>query len=294
MNTTMVPLDSAWIAANPVPVHGRGTTKNSRGRVLVIGGSRLVPGALRLTGEAALRVGAGKLQLATVASAAPLLGMLVPEAATLSLPEDQTGEIGLGFEQILVEALRAFDSVVIGPGMVSSEISGTILSTILQELGEEQHLVIDAAAISAMRHLRAYVTPHSQRIIMTPHHGEMAALTGLSESEVESDAQQIAVQVSSDYGVTVVLKGSDTVVASATEKPLHYAGGGTGLATAGSGDVLAGAIGGLLARGARPFLASGWGVWLHGQSGRRVATINGPIGFLARDISSEFPRLLPQ
>lgn len=261
---------------------------------MVIGGSRVVPGALRLTGEAASRVGAGKLRLATAASAAPLLGMLVPEAATLSLPEDQTGEIGRGFEQILREALGEFDSVVIGPGMVSSEIIGDVLSTILEELGEEQHLVIDAAAISAMKNLRAYIAPHGERIIVTPHHGEMAALTGILECEVEADAQQAAVHVSSDYGVTVVLKGSDTVIASGAEKPLHYDGGGTGLATAGSGDVLAGAIGGLLARGATPFLASGWGVWLHGQSGRRVATINGPIGFLARDISSEFPRLLPQ
>jgi ADP-dependent NAD(P)H-hydrate dehydratase len=294
MTATITPLDSAWIAANPVPVHSRGTTKNSRGRVLVIGGSRLVPGALRLTGEAALRVGAGKLRLATIASAAPLLGMFVPEAATLSLPEDQSGEIGQGVEQILEEALHAFDSVVIGPGMVSSEAATDILSVILQELGDEQHLVIDAAAISAMKKLRAYVEAHSERIVVTPHHGEMAAWTGLSDSAVEADAQQIAVQVSSDYGVTIVLKGSDTVIASSAEAPLHYAGGGTGLATAGSGDVLAGAIGGLLARGATPFLASGWGVWLHGQSGRRVATTDGPIGFLARDISSEFPRLLPQ
>lgn len=254
----------------------------------------MVPGALRLTGEAALRAGAGKLQLATVASAVPLLGMFVPEAATLSLPEDPAGEIGQGFEQALEKALSAFDSVVLGPGMMSPDIAAQLLGTILGSLGNEQHLVIDATAISTIKDLRARVLPNRDRIIMTPHHGEMAALTGLSENEVSSDAQRIAVQVSSDYGVTVVLKGSDTVIANAAENALYYAGGGTGLATAGSGDVLAGAIGGLLARGAKPFIASAWGVWLHGQSGRRVATIDGPIGFLARDISSEFPRLLPQ
>jgi ADP-dependent NAD(P)H-hydrate dehydratase len=130
--------------------------------------------------------------------------------------------------------------------------------------------------------------------VFTPHYGEMAMLTGLDEAVIARSSEKVARDVSAQYGAVVVLKGSDTVIAAPDGTALYYGGGGTGLATGGSGDVLAGAIGGLLSRGASPLIAAGWGVWLHGQSGRRVATTNGPIGFLAREVPAEFPRLLPQ
>jgi ADP-dependent NAD(P)H-hydrate dehydratase len=95
------------------------------------------------------------------------------------------------------------------------------------------------------------------------------------------------------FRATVVLKGETTVIVSGSAV-LHYDGGGVGLATAGSGDLLAGAIAGILSRGAAPLTAAGWGVWLHGQAARRLATDPGPIGFLARELPREFPHLLPQ
>jgi hydroxyethylthiazole kinase-like uncharacterized protein yjeF len=289
-----IPIDSGWIAANPLPVHGHGTTKNSRGRVLVIGGSCTVPGAMRLTGEAALRVGAGKLQMATVGSAAVMLGLLVPEAAAIALPEDADGEIGAPLPERLEKALDACDTLVLGPGIGDPETAERLLRAAVARPREDMQLVIDAMAIGCARDMRDALAPFAGRLIFTPHYGEMAVLTGREADEIAGDPVGIARDVAAEYGAIAVLKGSSTVIATPDGAVLHYPGGGTGLATGGSGDVLAGAIGGLLSRGTEPVAAAGWGVWLHGQSGRRVATTCGPIGFLAREVPAEFPRLLPQ
>jgi NAD(P)H-hydrate repair Nnr-like enzyme with NAD(P)H-hydrate dehydratase domain len=122
----------------------------------------------------------------------------------------------------------------------------------------------------------------------------MAALTGRSEEEIAQDSEAIAREAAERFGAVVVLKGAGSVIASPAGDLLHYSGGGSGLATAGSGDVLSGIIGGLLARGADPVLASAWGVWLHGEAGRACAAKLGPIGFLARELLPELPALLPQ
>lgn len=294
MSGEAIAIDSSWLAANPTPVHGSGTTKNSRGRVLVIGGSRTVPGALRLTGEAALRAGAGKLQMATVESAAVMLGLLVPEAASFGLPEDEAGEIMSLDTAALDDALEGCGVLVIGPGVGDAAAAERMLRAALARAPDDVVLVIDAMAIGCARALRAELAGFAGRLILTPHHGEMAVLTGLDEDAILDNPAAAAREVARDYGAVVALKGSDTVVTAPDGALLHYGGGGIGLATGGSGDVLAGAIGGLISRGAAPLVATGWGVWLHGQSGRRVATTRGPIGFLGRELSEEFPRLLPQ
>ncbi|MFD1786211.1 NAD(P)H-hydrate dehydratase [Sphingomonas floccifaciens] len=293
MSEADTPIDSTWIAANPLPVHGRGTTKNSRGRVLVIGGSRKVPGATRLTGEAALRVGAGKVQLATVETAAVPLGLMVPEAATIALPEDEQGEIGPA-DTALRSALEACDTVVIGPGVGTPDGAARLLDIVLDTARDDLTLVVDAMAIGCMRDVGDKVAAFGGRIVLTPHYGEMAVLCGAEEDEIAADPRSFAHDAARTYRAVVALKGSDTVIAASDGTSLHYGGGGTGLATGGSGDVLAGAIAGLLSRGATPLVATGWGVWLHGQSARRMATVSGPIGFLARQLPDEFPHLLPQ
>ena len=287
-------IDSAWIAANPPPVHGRGTTKNSRGRVLVIGGSAMVPGAVRLTGEAALRAGAGKLQMATVDTATAALGIVVPEAAVIGLPIGDDGEIAPCTPKLLQASIKNADVVVLGPGMGTPQAAGYLLALVTSLATEETLLILDAAAIPCMRDFGVALGGFRGRLIATPHHGEMAALTGVDIDAIAADPEKIAGDIARRFGVIVVLKSSYTVVATPDGESLHYGGGGIGMATGGSGDVLAGAIGGVAARGAEPLVAAGWGVWLHGQAGRRVATDRGPVGFLARELPDEFPRLLPQ
>ncbi len=290
--TDPTPLDSAWIAAHPAPVHASGTTKNSRGRVLAIGGARMVPGAIRLVGEAALRVGCGKLQLATIASGATMLGMLIPEAAVIALPEDEDGEIA--WDQSLCKAVADCDALVLGPGVSTKEVAEKLIHALVGEAPEEAKVVLDAQAVACAGDLAKLLAPFRGRLVMTPHEGEMASLTGRDMEEIKRDPAAIACEVAARFGAVVALKGSQTHIASPEGEVLHFLGGGTGLATGGSGDVLAGAVAGLLSRGASPMEATGWGVWLHGQAGRRMAGRHGPIGFLARELPAEFPLLLPQ
>lgn len=289
----MTPLDSAWIAANPPPVHGEGTTKNSRGRVLAIGGSMRVPGATLLTGEAALRAGCGKLQMATVAAAAMPIGVAVPESAVIALAEAE-GQIAGDGGASLGKALESCDAVIVGVGIDDPDTAERLARRVLADAGDDAAVLIDAGAIGGLRQCRNMLARFSGRVVITPHHGEMAVLTGLDTDAIASDAERIARDVARDYGIVVVLKSDDTWIATPGGETLHYLGGGIGLATAGSGDVLAGAIAGLLSRGAEPLAAAGWGVWLHGHAGRRLAQSRGPIGFLARELGGEFPRLLPQ
>jgi ADP-dependent NAD(P)H-hydrate dehydratase len=289
----MTPLDSAWIAANPLPVHGGGTDKNSRGRVLAIGGSRRSPGAIRLTGEAALRAGAGKVRMATLADAALTLGLLVPEAGIVPLPAGEDGEIG-DAEAVLGPVLGGADAVVVGPGMTASDAAHRVATSVASRLGNKAALLLDAAAIGCAGDLADVLQPLRDRLVFTPHHGELATLTGVEADAIAADPAHHARQVADRFGAVVALKADQTVVAAPDGTLLHYLGGGVGMATGGSGDVLAGVIAGLLARGADPLLATAWGVWLHGHAGRRMAARHGPIGFLARELLPEVPRLLPQ
>lgn len=251
------PVDSGWIAAHPTPIHGPGTDKNSRGRVLAVGGSRTVPGALRLTGEAALRAGAGKLQMATVEAAAMMLGVAVPEAGVIALPEDERGEIAQAAADALIEALGRADAAVLGPGMSDPASTDRLLRAVLAERADDVALVLDAAAIGCAKDMRELLAPYRGRMVLTPHHGEMAALTGMDVAEIADTCEETALRVAAEFGAVVVLKSSDTVIADADGTLLHYGGGGIGLATGGSGDVLAGAIAGLLSRGAVPLVAAG-------------------------------------
>jgi hydroxyethylthiazole kinase-like uncharacterized protein yjeF len=232
--------------------------------------------------------------MATIASASTGLGLLVPEAGVVGLEEDPDGEIIGDPQPSLRKALDSCEALIVGPGIGTTQAATALLRTVLEHPRDDLTLVIDALALGCASELKVELAAFAGRIFFTPHHGEMAMLTGLDEDTIGNDPERIAREVAEAYSAMVVLKGSDTVIAGPAGELLHYSGGGTGLATAGSGDVLAGAIGGLVSRGALPLVAAGWGVWLHGQGGRRVATTAGPIGFLARELPPEFPRLLPQ
>lgn len=290
-----VPLDSGWLAAHPLPVHGDGTTKNSRGRVLAIGGSKRVPGGLKLTAEAAFRVGAGKVVMATIASAAPSVGNDLPEAAVLALGEDDAGEIACIPPEPLMEALDYCDAVVLGPAMTEKGAASDVLGRVADALPQETALVADAAAVACAGGLEDRLQRLRGRLVLTPHAGEMASLCGCGEDAVADDPQGMARGAADRFGAVLVLKGTRTLIAVPGEPELlEYAGGGVGLATGGSGDVLAGAIAGLLARGAEPRVAAAWGVWLHGQAGSALAVRVGTVGFLGRELLPELPRWLPR
>lgn len=285
------PIDAKWRAANPLPGIGDGMDKEERGRALIVGGSAFVPGALLLTGEALLRAGAGKVQLATIASVAVPLGVQFPEAAVIALPADDTGEIAGDALAVLREAAEACRALIVGPGMRARPQTAALVEALLEATGEDTPILIDAGAMTALSDRADILKSWGGHIVLTPHHGELAALTGQDKAAIARDPQQAAIDAAARFDAIVVLKAEETIIAGGGA-PLHYAGGAPGLGTAGSGDVLAGVIGGLLARGADPVMAAGWGVWLHGEAGRAAGAAIGPIGFLARDLLAYIPGLM--
>ena len=285
-------IDAAWLRAHPLPLHGEGTDKNSRGHVVAIGGSRQVPGGLLLTGEAALRAGAGKIQLATVASCALGLGIALPEAGVIALDETSEGEIDAGEIAGLRESLERCDSVVVGPGMTSTDRACALIDALLRGLLGQQNLLLDAVAIHATRGREQALCAYRGALILTPNPDELASLLGCDGARIADDPTGCARAAAERLGAVTVCKGSETFVAAPDGALLHYGGGGTGLATGGSGDVLAGIIAALTARGAEPLTAAAWGVWLHGEAGRRLAKDVGPIGFLARELLPLVPGLM--
>lgn len=284
----MIALDTAWLAANPLPQPAGVTDKNARGRLLVAGGSLRVPGALMLSGEAAFRAGAGKVQLATVAPAALPLGIAMPEAAVIALPANADGELGAEAADGVAAMIARCDALAIGPGMGAGAEPQPILAALL-ERAPQVPLLLDAAMLRAAGSQGERLATHAGPVVLTPHPAEMTALMGGEAGEACAErAEAAAVR----FQATVVLKSTETWIATDGQPTLHYPGGGPGLATGGSGDVLAGIIGGLLARGASPQIAAAWGVWLHGESGRRCAERSGRIGLLARELLASIPRLM--
>jgi len=285
----MISLDQAWLSANPLPCPDAETDKNKRGRVLVAGGAETVPGALLLTGEAAFRAGAGKVQLATVVRAAITLGLQMPEAAVFGLPANGAGELAGEAGRELADMLEMCDIAVLGPGMGDKADASQILREMLSGAASRPALLLDSVLIGAVADLAEEVRAWDGPVVLTPHAGEMAALMACDENDI---SPALAEEAAGRFGVTVVLKTSRTWIASPNTPTLHYDGGGPGLATGGSGDVLAGIIAGLLARGADPRTATGWGVWLHGAAGRLLAQRVGPLGFMAHELLPELPKLM--
>lgn len=288
------PLDAAWLARHPLPDPHDSSDKNERGRVLVVGGSRTVPGGLRLTGEAALRAGAGKVRFATVLDAAMPLGVLVPEAAMTSLPTNSDGEIAPEAAELLLDKAGSCDTMVLGPAMSECTDGERLLERILATTEDLPTIVLDAGALTCARNLAPQLAACSGRVIMTPHYGEMARLSGAPIEQVAADPAKFARETASRFGAVVLLKGKESHLAGPDDLLLHFTGGSIGLATGGSGDVLAGIIGGLSGRGATPVVATAWGCWLHARAGEVLGETVGTIGFLARELLPVIPRLLDE
>lgn len=287
----MMALDRDWLADHPLPLPGADTDKNKRGRVLAAGGSEAVPGGLLLTGEAAFRAGAGKVQLATVERAALALGVRLPEAAVYGLPTNAEGELASEAGNVVAAMLDRCDVLVLGPGMGPEAAGEEILRAVLTNPVAIVSILLDAAIIGGAANAEGAVRGWQGRVVMTPHPGEMAALMGCDEDEA---SPELAQEAADRFDATIVLKTSRTWIASPDKPVIEYLGGGSGLATGGSGDVLAGIIGGLMARGAPAQVACGWGVWLHGETGLRLAREIGKLGFLASEILPLIPRLLEE
>jgi len=278
-------LDRAWFEQRCPGSDGG--SKDERGQALVVGSSALVPGAILLTGEAVLRSGAGRVQLATLDDLAPLLGVAFPEAAVIGLPSHEGALTEEGIEALDHGCARC-EALIVGPGMIESDRTPALVAALLDR---SQHVpcLLDAGAMTA---LRSIGRERSRRLVLTPHHGELATLMATDKDDVTASPTAWAQRAATRFDAVVVLKAAETIIASPDDRLARYVSTTPGLGTAGSGDVLAGLIGGLLARGASPFDAAGLGVWLHGSAGAAAAQRHGALGFLARDLLAEIPALL--
>lgn len=271
-------LDAGLLRAFPLPPLDEDGDKESRGRALVIAGSAEVPGAAILAGVAALRAGAGKLQIVTDEAVAAAIAVAVPEARVLA---------GSPLEQV-----EDAQSVTLGCGMDH----GPALDRLLADLLEREAavpLVLDAAALGCLPAVEAQARAWPGGVILLPHEGEMARLLECDAEEVASDPLGAVRRAAERYRAVALVKGRFSFIAAPDGRAFRFEGGGIGLATSGSGDVLAGIVGGLAARGAGPLTATLWGVWLHGEAGRILTEKVGRVGFLAREIADLVPALLP-
>jgi hydroxyethylthiazole kinase-like uncharacterized protein yjeF len=286
--TEAVALDAETLKRFPLPPIGSGD-KDERGSILLIAGSRDIAGAALLTAMAAMRAGAGRLQIATVASAAPGLSVSMPEAMVAGLAEGRDGGFAPSTVKPLAERAAKADVVVAGPGMRGNGSTAKLAAALAEAC---PRLVLDAALLHALPERRREVAAKEGQAILLPHSGEMASLLGISPDKVEEDPVAAGRQCAQRYDAVTLVKGVQSHVVAPDGQLFRYEGGGPGLGVSGSGDTLAGIVGGVLTRGADPLTALLWGVWCHGEAGRRLGKKVGTLGFLAREISDEVPGVL--
>ena len=277
-------LDAEALAGHPLPGLPVGSDKEDRGAVLIVGGETVMAGAAILAGVAGLRVGAGKLQICADGDGVAATAVSVPEARILL----RRSRVRMG--PMLQAAAGKASALVIGPGM-DAVAHERRLALALLEAAPEIPVVIDAGALPDPETHRSFNRHSGGRTIVTPHAGEMAAMLGRDKDAIQADPLNAARDASAILQSVVVLKGATTFIVSPDGTAWRHEGGVAGLGTSGSGDVLAGVIGGLLARGAAPVVAAMWGVVLHAEAGAILAA-KAPLGFLARDLLEVLPQAL--
>jgi hydroxyethylthiazole kinase-like uncharacterized protein yjeF len=285
--TPWIDVDARLLRTWPLPQVSPEADKEERGRVLVIAGSREIPGAALLAATAALRAGAGKWVIATAQAVAVQLALAMPEARVLALPETAAGAFAAHAIDLLDECAQGADAVLIGPGLMDEDGTDAFVARLLPMLAHAP-VILDALAMNVVR-----AGPRlNQPVLLTPHAGEMAHLCALSKETVLADPEHAVIAASREWNAVVALKGAATLIATPDGGRWRHEAEHPGLATSGSGDVLAGLIAGLAAQQVPLEQACAWGVVLHALAGKELARRLGPLGYLARELPGEIPRLL--
>ena len=270
-----------------IPRRESDANKGSCGKVLIIAGSRGMTGAAALAARGALRSGAGLVTVGVPRTQRHIVASSVIEAMTLSLDESR-GRVSMGaLDKILKEAANS-DAVVFGPGLGKDDGAiHVVLKNILAEYSGK--LIIDADGLNALSENCTILNNMKSETLITPHPGEMARLARLSVAEVQRDRKRVAVEFAKKYGVSVLLKGESTIVAEGVESGIGriYTNttGNPGMATGGTGDVLAGVIGSFAAQGLSIYDAARLGAYIHGKAGDMAAEKFGIHGLIAGDVT---------
>lgn len=293
-------LTQRWVA-DRLPSRSPQAHKGTFGRVLVVAGSQEYAGAALLAGMGAARSGAGLVCLATPESVGQRLAGLVPELTALLLAEEAPGLASpVGWRQLASEA-PAYDAVVIGPGMGRHPSAQRRTRAFLAEI--ERPVVVDADALNALATARGWWRPLRAPMVLTPHPGEFARLrsegapdaaAGDELANDDATRSEAAAAAAIRWGKVLVLKGARSVIAAPDGEVLRSDVATPALATAGSGDVLAGCIAAFLAAGCEPLTAAGCGVAVHGAAGLLAEDRIGRAGVIARDIAALLPEAIEQ
>ncbi|MHC4656503.1 MAG: NAD(P)H-hydrate dehydratase [Planctomycetota bacterium] len=261
--------------------------KGDFGKVCIIAGSVGMSGAAALAGRAALRCGAGLVRVATPKSALPIVASIEPSFTTIALAEDSVGRISAKAINSILDAASENDALAFGPGIgVSGELQ-SVLQSLLEQ--KQVRLIIDADGLNNLAKIRDWPVKLKAELILTPHPGEMKRLwSGVFREELPGNRQEQAVQLAQQTKTVVALKGAGTVVTDG-EKAYVNKTGNPGMATAGAGDVLTGAIAALMGQGLNNFDATVLGVYIHGLAGDIAAEKVGQVSLMTTDIIKTLP-----
>lgn len=269
-----------------IPERPQDGHKGTFGKVLAMAGSRGMTGAAYLSAASAYRAGTGIVRLAVPKSCIDTVSTLIPEAVLSPIP-DKDGHFFIEEETLVKELFKDVNAVLIGPGIKCNEDTHRLLKAVVNHC--EKPVVFDADALNIMAKDKSLLENIRGEAIITPHPAEMARLADLSTAQVQQDRISIAKKVADEYGLTVVLKGARTVIASNDGRIFINSTGNDGMATAGSGDVLAGMILSFLGQGLDPCEAACAGVYLHGLAGDFACLRKGRAGVIASDIVDNIP-----
>ncbi len=299
MPPTTDTVSPASLRAWPLPKPSGG--KGSRGRVVVVGGAATTPGAAMLAGLAALRVGAGVLTLGVAESVAAAVGAAVPEAGVEWLPQNAAGSVLGTAAEALARRIERAGALLVGPGLDDIDETVRLITGLVDAAGGELNFVLDAYALGAIPQLpattlralrgRLLVTPNRTEALLLLDRDESGSDDGSAEDGSEDAHIALVSEVAERYGAVV---SSDNIIVAPGGAVWTVPAGHSGLGTSGSGDVLAGAVTGLVARSGDLAQAACWGTYLHAASGDRLAARIGALGFLARDLVAEIPLVLAE
>jgi NAD(P)H-hydrate epimerase len=283
--TTFV-LEAADVAGH-FRARPRSAHKGTFGHLLVIAGSLGKTGAAALAGRAAMRSGVGLVTVATAASQQPIVAGLVLEAMTEALPETEARTIGLKARDAIAELAAARDAVAIGPGLGLDPDTQSLARDLVRDV--PRPMVVDADALTALTGHLGVLTAAAGPRCLTPHPGEMARLMGATVADVERDRIAAAREFATAWRVHLALKGAATIVAEPGGDVFVNPTGNPGMASGGTGDVLTGIAGALLARGLDPLTALQSAVYLHGLAGDAAAARVGQEALIASDVIAALP-----
>jgi NAD(P)H-hydrate epimerase len=284
-------LTGKW-AKDALPVRPSDANKGTFGKVLVAAGSVNYTGAAYLACSGAMRAGAGLVTLAIPVNLQPVLACKLNEVTYMPLSESVRAVVSGEASFIVLSSLHEYNALLIGCGLGQHDMTVTFTRGILFGNKPVMPLVIDADALNVLAKTADWSKKLMMDAVLTPHPGEMSRLTGISIEEIQSYRFGTAIRFEQKWGKTVVLKGAYTVIASADGRCKVSPFANPGLASAGTGDVLAGVIAGLAAQGLDNFNAACLGVWLHAQAGEIVKSELGDTGMLASDLLPVVPKAI--